>query len=1347
MFRITGRAVLLCLVLHAFACGERDDLPPAPSADGGTEQLPDAGPGIPPPMIRFIDPDFGPVEGGTFVTIIGSGFQDGATVALGGLNMDDVQIIDDTTIEATAPAALQFGTADLLVANPDGRVARLVDAFYYEAPPPLPIAACALVSPARMVAGVNQNVDLRGRVFVAEHTPGAGAAAGIKAQAGYGFSGTDPAGWTWLPASYAGDADGPLTGDRAQDEYRADLSTPLPGTYRAAFRFSGDSGRTWSYCDRDGLANGFEQAQATELVVRTRVVGFCQLEGPARVTLAPGAPSAALRGLVYVDGLTDAVGPGEGVRAQVGYGPVGQSVADLSWTWSDAHYSGDAAGSSGTALANDRYAGSVTAFDSGTYDLAYRFSLDDGATWTYCDLDGSQNGYSSAQAGTLVVATAQSIVDACRTLGPAQVDVLPGATSVPVRGEVYVQGVTTGAGRGPGVRAQVGFGPVTAAPGGPSWSFLEAAYEGDSSGAGTLSNDVYTGTLVAGIPGSYAVAYRFSRDDGQTWAYCDLDGTDNGFELAQTARLNVSPVGVGYCQLSGPSAAQGVVGEPATYLGRVFVAGRTPGAGAGAGVRGQLGYGAAAAAPGTWSWTDASYRRDVDGLSSGDLADDEYTGTVRPAATGSYRVGYRFSVDGGLTWTLCDLTGSLDGFAVADAATLTVEPLQVGYCELTAPLGVSVDLGSTTGAITGRAFVLGRTPGAGRGTDVVAELGYGPPDDAPGSASWRWRAASYGRDVDGLTSGDLANDEYSASLDATVLGIFALAYRVSVDAGQTWTYCDADGSQNGYSAAAAGSLIVSEPGPFFGACRLETPGPFVALVGAQSPELIGSVDVPGVTDGPGAGAGILGAVGYGPVATSPQTSTAWVWSTASYLRDSEPRPGDLVEEYAARFTVPAAGSYDVAARFSVNGGVTWHVCDADGSDNGYEPGQAGRLIARTPIASCMLQFPGSTSMVSGTSSELVYGRVTVPGITSGAGQGASVTAELGYGPVGDAPTALSWVWGVAAFNAGGDGGAFDEYRARLQLSAATQTSYDYTYRFSTDGGQTHCYAQLGGGGVGRVTVQPVTLADARIQAPTLSYAVAGFSTERIYGQVSVPGYTSEAGQAAGVVAELGLGPTGTAPATTPLAWSFQAATYNPFGPPGTYDEYSAVFTAPAAGDYDLAARFQLTGGTFVYGDLDGSAQNGYQLFTAKRLVVRAPAGGAVDYCVLQFPDYLQISMGPDGAVSPTVYGRVYKAGVTPGDGWGAGLIGQLGFGPRADAPATWTWVTAGYRRDADGLSAGDRANDEYEAVFVVPPAQVALDLVYRYRFSANGGVSWTYCGLGPTGSGAGSLPGELHILP
>ena len=90
---------------------------------------------------------------------------------------------------------------------------------------------------------------------------------------------------------------------------------------------------------------------------------------------------------------------------QAGHGPDGSDPAAddpeaPAWTWLDA------APNLGYGNDDEYMATLVTPLVVGSHDLAFRFSLDGGRTWTYCDGDeeGSTDGYEPGSAGTLVVA-------------------------------------------------------------------------------------------------------------------------------------------------------------------------------------------------------------------------------------------------------------------------------------------------------------------------------------------------------------------------------------------------------------------------------------------------------------------------------------------------------------------------------------------------------------------------------------------------------------------------------------------------------------------------------------------------------------------------------------------------------------------------------------------------------------------------------------------------------------------------------------------------------------------------------------------------------------------------------
>jgi hypothetical protein len=93
---------------------------------------------------------------------------------------------------------------------------------------------------------------------------------------GYGTDGTDPAvdaTWTWSAAVPNPNYDSGSPGYEADhDEYHATLSLPGPGTYDYAYRFSGDGGTTFTYCDGRiaGSADGYQPANAGQMTSTPR---------------------------------------------------------------------------------------------------------------------------------------------------------------------------------------------------------------------------------------------------------------------------------------------------------------------------------------------------------------------------------------------------------------------------------------------------------------------------------------------------------------------------------------------------------------------------------------------------------------------------------------------------------------------------------------------------------------------------------------------------------------------------------------------------------------------------------------------------------------------------------------------------------------------------------------------------------------------------------------------------------------------------------------------------------------------------------------------------------------------
>jgi len=97
------------------------------------------------------------------------------------------------------------------------------------------------------------------------------------------------------------------------------------------------------------------------------------------------------------------------------------------------------------------------------------------------------------------------------------------------------------------------------------------------------------------------------------------------------------------------------------------------------------------------------------------------------------------------------------------------------------------------GTVYGRVYAAGitdRTTGTDVDADLVAELGYGARGSDAETAGWTWSSAMANPGYDDVTSGEANNDEYQATLSVPVPGDYDYAYRVSIDGGASWLYCN-----------------------------------------------------------------------------------------------------------------------------------------------------------------------------------------------------------------------------------------------------------------------------------------------------------------------------------------------------------------------------------------------------------------------------------------------------------------------------------------------------------------------------------------------------------------------------
>jgi hypothetical protein len=115
------------------------------------------------PTLASIDPNNGPANGGTTVTLTGSNFNSGATVAFDGISASATFINNKSITAVTPPHAA--GAVDVVVKNPDGTAAKLKSAFTYDASQ-LPMPTLTAIMPMQGPASGGTMVTIEGNNFV-----------------------------------------------------------------------------------------------------------------------------------------------------------------------------------------------------------------------------------------------------------------------------------------------------------------------------------------------------------------------------------------------------------------------------------------------------------------------------------------------------------------------------------------------------------------------------------------------------------------------------------------------------------------------------------------------------------------------------------------------------------------------------------------------------------------------------------------------------------------------------------------------------------------------------------------------------------------------------------------------------------------------------------------------------------------------------------------------------------------------------------------------------------------------------------------------------------------------------
>ena len=286
---------------------------------------------------------------------------------------------------------------------------------------PNTVGWCQVFAPKSIgLAFVTDRPTVQGQVYIAGVTDQTDCANDLRpevvAQLGIAPHGKDPSApadagsWSWASAPAVPGWNACDAGFHNNDGYQATLVPPAAGQWDYAFRFSANGGFTWTTCDAVGTP--YDVTKAATMAVKGTGDAWCRLQWPAVAPAAPGAAFSAF-GRVYAPGATTATKfandpVNAALKGQFGYGPRG-AVDPSTFTWSAAAQSTEYATSPDPEENNDEYKATVPAPAPGEYDYAFRFSLDAGQTWKYCDRtvgpsNGSADGYQPDNAGKLTSA-------------------------------------------------------------------------------------------------------------------------------------------------------------------------------------------------------------------------------------------------------------------------------------------------------------------------------------------------------------------------------------------------------------------------------------------------------------------------------------------------------------------------------------------------------------------------------------------------------------------------------------------------------------------------------------------------------------------------------------------------------------------------------------------------------------------------------------------------------------------------------------------------------------------------------------------------------------------------------
>ncbi len=736
----------------------------------------------------------------------------------------------------------------------------------------------------------------------------------------------------------------------------------------------------------------------------------------------------------------------------------------------------------------------------------------------------------------------------------------------------------------------------------------------------------------------------------------------------------VEPTEIDWCRLTWVESAI-KSGEPISAYAQVFEDSKTGSSSDHSGIFAEVGVAPADAADDSaFEWKPAKRNEAFAGEEAAN--NDEYMADNVTLADGSYRVAFRFSLDE-KTWKYCDRTGSDDGFNMTDTGTVVVAPepenvKTVGWCRImNGETRISTKPGADTEFIFAQAYVEGCTNYQNRCTDLKAEIGYGSPalaDEAAIAEGFEWLAASVNPNYDG--SGGENHDEFMSSLKTDEEGTYSVFYRMSVDGGKTWTYCDTS-DDTAFSATDAVTWYVSnsEGTPVdkkITWCQMFPSDPIEVTPGTDL-EYRGQVYAQDVELKDGGFEGVKAWVGVG---TSEDELSDFVFTEAAFDKEA-----DNNAEYKVTVKAPAKeGDYQVVYGFSLDDGDKVY-CGTESrivkEGEEFKRDSVGKLTVSSGFKWGDGQNQYKCGIVDGSESYTekpktghdVYGQIYINGCTtanscclnvvsSGIRHIASKPKDLNFGSKG-------WYGVEAVLNDQFDlSNANDEYVGKLSFDDGT---HYYAYEFDlkrnpqdeNEKPQTvYCFA--GWKSPDEATVE--NLGVATIEKPLIPQPGAidwcqMFPKDPVtvrpgealdyYGQALVPGCTGDKGPCASLKAWVGYGTKDM----DLVNFSYTEAAFEK--KVGDNDEFKASIKAPKKdGDFEVVYAFSLNDGEKVYCSTDDSTE--FDRDKAGKLTVSSKytwGDGKYQYKCGIVEGSEKFEFVPGGKEN-VVYGQIYINGCT-----------------------------------------------------------------------------------------------------